>query len=389
MPVLLRNATRPWAVPLAGIDGYIFDSDEQATCTSTEAGAQSNAGGGDGSAWLPVAMLHANRTTNQLHPFRALTGHLPARAISELQDAGVSGVLQRPIVTFMDATTFAALVRSPRCASRCYAKQVRVDLSAPHVLRHVHPPPLRVAGGRVTLPLADDGVHLWVGAPARGAPIVTDLHKDSRANLLAMVGGGRGRKRVLVLPPSADAPLRPATLVDVMSTAKSMPTAATANAADAADAGADAAFDVHDEPMWPPTMEHTLLDRQHYAVSLAEARAMLRPTADHATDLPAATEPAFTPSESICEFSVEASTHDAIFIPPGYVHAVETMAADDAAVAADVLPQEDARASATRPRPAADVSVAVSFFYNVPHDAVCAALGVGRQRLMGRDVECE
>ena len=271
--------------------------------------------------------------------------------------------------------------------------QVALTLFAPQALRKLRLPRLRAAG--IDLPVGD--ANLWLGGAKEGKPIRTDLHKDARPNLLHML---QGRKRVLVLPPRDEARLQPATLLDVQSVQAEVSHDGTP--ALRLDEGlwaqdVDRLLNPIPDPkgLWPRDVDRLLFDHQHYAATLESVRSMLRPSKYFTTELHAPTasaqqqDPSLhaspAPAEehasgtqsstrshdrgalhtaSVCSFDVEAP--DALFIPPGFAHAVETLASG----APD------------------DLGAAINIFYDVP-EAVCRSLGgAGKRWLMGRHVQC-
>ena len=426
VPILLRQAAAFWGSfdnkLLFDLLADYMD-DKQQRVIRTQSAHQSGGGGmidsslvespnqcsaeewheGSDCALLRVSLLHADRSANRIVPLRSNDtisrdaaetsprqpsrhlGSAPERLAAELESLGVHAALQRPRATHMCLATLLALLRSGECTSHCYLKQLRLDLYLPDLLRALHPPRLRSVGQRV-LPLAE--ANLWLGAAPSHAPIRTDLHKDARPNILVVL---RGRKRVLMVPPAESARLRPAKLLDVMSV--------LTNEAIEEDATSS-------RPLWPQNASTSLFDHQHYLMDLDEALASLHtggPT-DHALesafqgsaqllrayhrlmqtsvsatasademDKPfdlasgsvatvASKSKDTTPPNSICSFVVEAP--DALFIPPGWAHAVETDSEND------------------------DFSAAVNFFYDVPAHIICGDLGSGNVRLMGQSGRC-
>ena len=69
---------------------------------------------------------------------------------------------------------------------------------------------------------------------------------------------------------------------------------------------------------------------------------------------------------------------DALYIPPGYAHAVETYRSGGTESRRDGSSDPGFEAAA----------MAVNFFYDVPHDMICSVLGSGKHAYMGREVHC-
>ena len=348
LPMLIRNATAMWPLPSRTAElASIFAADSAVgACTADEGALALAASPAD--VLLPVSILHANGSTNRIRALASEEGQLTAEVLAHLRARRVAGGLQRPLTQHMRASTLLALLRSGTCASRCYAKQVPLDLYAPRMLRHLIIPRLRLVDGAVELPLGE--VNLWLGKARRGAPIRTDLHTDARPNLIALL---HGRKRALLLPPGAASRMEPVPLLDVTSAAADSASADSTGADSSSAQTAFTAVPLPGAPRWPRTADQVLLDSRHYLKSLDDARAMLRPAqlgtstqaprGDANVDAP--------PRASACEFEVSAP--DALFIPPGWLHAVETLADESTDPPREV--HHDG------------ICVAVNAFYNVPN----------------------
>jgi tetratricopeptide (TPR) repeat protein len=347
VPLLLRNLTSLSGGSWDELFESAFNDDPptaavQAAVSEAAATAASAARSGAPhlDALVPVSMLFPpNASTNALFPLDEVAHRLSPAVLSELRRRGVGTVLQRPLTEWMSLATLRELIRRGDCHSGCYAKQVRLDLFAPGLLKRLRPPRLRTVGER-TLPMGE--ANLWLGGTAGRLPVLTDLHKDARPNVLAVL---RGTKRVLLLPPEEEPKLGTVVALDVMSSRRERPPG------DVTAPGA---------PLLPETVGGILVDHQHYAVGVAELRGRLLP---RATDVqsPARQLEGVRVASSPCSFIVEAG--DALYIPPGWPHAVET----EGHVGA---------------------SAAVNYFYDVPHGLVCGALGPGRRSFMGREVTC-
>ena len=244
----------------------------------------------------------------------------------------------------------------------------------PRLLSAIRAPPLRSVGQ--TLPLGQ--VNLWMGGGGGGgaagphdAPLLTDLHKDSRPNLLAVL---RGSKRVVTFPPSDERRLRPAVLLDVQSTAASRGAGGGATGGEQ-QPSEDLPSLLPGSPRLPASAEDALLDRQHFLLSAAEAAELLRPAPVSTSLASSSTSAADAPLPGACSFEVEAP--DALFLPPGWAHAVETRGAppaDPSAAAAEVAAGGQAVAAATGKRRDGDFGAAVNVFYELPAQLMCGAL---------------
>jgi hypothetical protein len=313
---------------------------------------------------VPISLLHPpNASTNLILPMERLEGNMLPAVRAHLRQLEVDHALQRPLTVWMRLATLRALISNGACLSKCYAKSARIDLFLPKLLRLLKPPRLKTVGGQ-TLPLAE--ANLWLGANADDStPVLTDLHKDARPNVLAVL---RGRKEVLLLPPSDEANLRPATLLDV----SSKPATGTDQLGREEEAEVDEVLRASAEPQLPERIEDVQLDRQHY---LADARTVrteqLRPV--QLASVRSSLADASDAPRTVCSFTVEAP--DAIYIPPGYAHAVESYSSASGGTEAS---RDGFEAMA----------MAVNFFYDVPHDLVCSVLGNGNHAYMGREVRC-
>ena len=291
---------------------------------------------------LPVSVLHMwnastgqTASTNRRIRYAKVAPNLSHSLQEYLVEQGVDTVLQRPLTEWMTLPTLLSLVRSGRCRSRCYAKSVPLDLYYPHLLHTLRPLRLQVAG--LTLPIG--AANLWLGGTARGVAVLTDLHKDDRPNVLAVL---RGRKHVMVIPPSDEPRLRELTMLDVQSALRE---------------GGEREKMESSQPQLPTRTEDVLLDRQHHALGFEELSEHLRmrKTTRELVSMEGKLA-------SICSYILEAG--DALFIPPGWPHAVETSADND-------------------------WSAAVNYFYDyLPRDQVCRTLGRGVWRLVGREIFC-
>ena len=341
-PVLLRNLSAEWAAaadaesiprllsaipprPHTRVGGAAAD-DVHERCRG------SNWSAFVGCTMLPVSLIFEDGRTNRILPMEDLAaGRLPpAWRLTESEERSVAvaaqaalrngrthGVLQRPPRVVMHAATLLSLLSRGQCRG-CYAKQVDLPLHLPSVLRLLRPPPLRDTAESVPDDSAEqpsgqplEGVNLWLGSTRtqRDAPDpTTDLHHDMRPNVLTML---RGTKRVLVIPPADAAErLRPATLIDVQTRAAPLDDVHAA-----ATAAAQRPFFARGRS-WAD--EAALLDRNHYLMTLVQARQLLRPRRSGA---------ARQKREPPCSFMLRAS--DGIYIPPKYVHAVETIEGGD------------------------------------------------------------
>lgn len=351
-PVLLRNATVGWP---AAQDGAAAIVEALHSSSASHRGL------------LPVSIVHPSEaSTNRVHPLDE--SRLTPTVQEHLRAKAVGHVLQRPLTQWMRPSTLASLMseRNGICASRCYVKQLRLDLFLPAMLPLLRPPRL------ADLPLAE--ANLWLGSTRPSRPLRSEVHKDDRPNLLANLGGGL--KQVLIVPPSDAWRLRPQAMLDVMSqspmastavrssgsnsgdgsSSRSSPAGLNAETGSSARSGDESAPALlPGEPLLPTKVGAVVLDRQHYLAAMEELlRDGLRPvnsTAAEAAGCSSSLDP--TPprqhateaqptadrdtdenasdntnrqermgTDGACSFTL--GPHDAIFIPPRYAHAVET-----------------------------------------------------------------
>jgi len=305
-PVLLRNAARAWPVHARGL---LWKQLHQPAMD----------------ALIPVSTLWEDGDTNRMLPLTSLPP-LPADVEAHLHARNVSRAVLRAPRRFMRWADAQALLRGQRC-SRCYIKQVRLDMHLPEILRGLHPPRLSQQ------PLGD--AFLWVN----GGNATTGLHTDERDNMLVLLAGA---KVVLALPPSMGSALGNVPLLDVATDA---PVSSTRmDRLDrgvvmgvAEEAGVDG-IAVHPTPRLPQTIEQVHLANTRYlaphdavwaALQKASAANSAANSAGHsAADLPV--------GSFGCRFTVQAP--DALYLPAGTIHAVDS-------------------------RPAGAPVAAVSFFY--------------------------
>ena len=289
LPILLRNATAvAWrATGEELLDELSAASGGEATCAEGETPAPT--------PLIPVALLFPNRTTNRVHPFTSLEGRVAGEVLAAIRAGGVGGVLQRPLIEYMSPSTLLALLRNGICTSRCYAKQVRLDLYLPRLLRHLRPPRLGAAAHV-------SEVNLWLGGAREGAPITTEVHRDAQANLILMA---KGRKSALLIPPADGWRLKPMAMVDVTTTTS------ISGAVEEEGSGGNSRM------VWPQSVEELRIDTQHYGVGLEEAKGMLVDASKVIHVEADFGEP------TVCAFEV--GEGDGLFVPPGWLHAVETV----------------------------------------------------------------
>ena len=292
LPILLRNATAvAWrATGEELLDELSAASGGEATCAEGETPAPST-------PLIPVALLFPNRTTNRVHPFTSLEGRVAGEVLAAIRAGGVGGVLQRPLIEYMSPSTLLALLNNGICTSRCYAKQVRLDLYLPRLLRHLRPPRLGAAAHV-------SEVNLWLGGAREGAPITTEVHRDAQANLILMA---KGRKSALLIPPADGWRLKPMAMVDVTTT----------TSISGEEEGSEGSEGSNRRMVWPQSVEALRIDTQHYGVGLEEAKGMLVDASKVIHVEADFGEP------TVCAFEV--GEGDGLFVPPGWLHAVETV----------------------------------------------------------------
>ena len=262
---------------------------------------------------MPVSVLHPNASANRLISRSQVASEMGVHLSDELAFHAIDGILQRPRTEWMSLDALLSLLRSGTCRSRCYAKQVPIDLYLPSLLKSLHPPRFfRDELGGKSVPLTQ--ANLWLGSNTPGQPLLTGLHKDAQPNLVAMIAG---RKQVFVVPPSETHLLMPVKLLDVQSS-RSVDGTLFPGA-----------------PILPTQLDGALVDTQHFMMSVEQLKGQLHPTFTETT-FPS---PNMRLSPTVCSFRVEAP--DALFIPSGHAHAVETST------------------TATAP----DFAAAVNFFY--------------------------
>ena len=285
-PVLLRGAREAcatgfaeWARVAEGAGGAGEDAGEDAG----EAGEAGEDAGEDASSVVPLAQVSEGGHTNRIGP---LPGGLAPAVGAWLAREGVAHALHRPPMQHARLGDVLTLLRRRGGAEadagacrRCYVKQLRLDMHAPSLLRRLRPPrlPRRSLGD----------AFLWLGGDT-----VTGLHTDARPNLLVMLAG---TKTVWLFPPAHAARLRPARMLDLV---------ANATAADGA-------------AQLPSSVAAISLSENHFLDGHDAAWERLRGS----------------DGGGACAHHVRAG--DAVFIPPGWVHAVQsTRPADGSAVAA-------------------------------------------------------
>ena len=309
LPVLLLNASARWAYNEAGAIDRVLSGELAAESAER------------GSPLVPVSLVFDDRRTNRIVPMADLVaGRLPpswrvdSHAVRRLSDMlethGLHGVLQRAPRHYMRASTLVRLLRNASASTsdssllaRLYAKQVDLPLHLPAMLRLLDPPLLRWStdaqeqgSDGSALPLQE--ANLWLGHEQT----LSDLHFDRRPNVLAVLSG---RRRVLMVPPEVSSRrLRPTSLIDVQTRVE----------------GDVAAVVARDQPeseavLLPETWPSAAVDTNHFMARASDLRNELRPT--RSGDTTNAEPP-------VCSFVVRAG--DAIFIPPGWAHAVETAA---------------------------------------------------------------
>ena len=254
-------------------------------------GAGAGAGeGADASSVVPLAQVSESGHTNRIGPLPE--GLAPAVRAWLLRE-GVAHALHRPPMQYARLVDVLALFRRRAC-HRCYLKQLRLDMHAPSLLARLRPP--RLAGRT----LGD--AFLWLGGET-----TTGLHTDARPNLLLMLAGA---KTVWLFPPAHAASLRPARMLDLVT-----------NATDA-DGG----------PQLPSSIDAISVNDNHFLDGHDDAWERLRRR------------------DGACAHHVRAG--DAVFIPPGWVHAVQSTRPADGSVVAAVNFFYDARpAQASEPTP--------------------------------------
>ena len=223
---------------------------------------------------------------------------------ARLAAEGVHRALYRPPLHQMNLTDYVALLNANAC-ERCYLKQCRIDLHVPALLRHVPPP--RVPGTAL-----GDGF-AWLGAQGSW----TAAHHDERDNLLVMLAGA---KRLTLVPPAvARAAFEPAALFDVAT----RPTAP-------GDLGPPALA-------LPRSADAVSIDRAHYLRQPSE----LWPTSGkgrgevrgEGRGSHARRAGGGAPA-GVCRVEVHAP--DAVFIPRGWAHEIESTGGREGGVAAAV-----------------------------------------------------
>ena len=166
------------------------------------------------------------------------------------------GSYRGPGTEWMSLDALLSLLRSGTCRSRCYAKQVPIDLYLPSLLKSLHPPRFfRDELGGKSVPLTQ--ANLWLGSNTPGQPLLTGLHKDAQPNLVAMIAG---RKQVFVVPPSETHLLMPVKLLDVQSS-RSVDGTLFPGA-----------------PILPTQLDGALVDTQHFMMSVEQLKGQLHPT---------------------------------------------------------------------------------------------------------------
>ncbi len=328
-PVLLRNLSASWGRGAA----------------RTLSPWREAAGGLLDNAIVKVSIVHADDEgslhINRIFPLPPASdgGAISPDLRLWLEERGVRHALQRPLSQRLPFSHFQTLLRATasetaRTAAngsnatgaegceRCYIKQLPLDLYLPPILRHLRPTPLRASDGR-DHPLG--AAFLWHGAGGT----TTDLHTDRRPNLIVPLWG---EKEVYVLPPGHTASPAPAGVAR-----------ATISARGEAARG-EAANNLVGEPVpmldltslsspgqrepadadWPADQTQAKLDmRAHYLRSHADVWAELRRA-----------KPGSADGSGACRFRVRPP--DALFLPPRWLHAVETRADSHCRVASAV-----------------------------------------------------
>lgn len=321
MPVLIHGAARAWPAFMQRWSHAMPPGDGAAAVVPAEAAITIAP-----EALLPVTRVFEDHNSNRIVELTAAgLPTLPSAVARHLSDRNVSRAVVRGPRRHVRWGDFMRAVRGGRCAT-CYVKQVRIDMHLPELLRGLRPPRLRrrareggAEGGaegsdgggteeveeEEEVPLGDS--FLWMNA----GNVTTGLHTDARDNLLVML---EGAKEVLALPASMGPHLRREPLLDVPSGTSTM-------------RDADGAAPV--APLLPTSVGQVHLATTRY---LAPHRQVWQALSQH-DGAARSGEYGAGSGGAGCRFVVRAP--DALFLPSGTIHAVESLpAAAGAAVAA-------------------------------------------------------